>query len=366
MKLARITLEDIAKLGQVHKMTVSRALRDDPRISPATRKRIQRIARELGYQANPLVSIYQAHVRSGQPIHYQATIGWVNDHPNASYWHDAPWTRGLYEGAARRAKELGFVLDEIWLDRVESQKAEVNIARYCRVIRARGIHGVILPLSSLYSHAFRRWPELSVAVIGLQHSIARQESPPDEANENVYHTASFDYFGNIRLACEHLREAGYRRIGLVISRWMDAHSDLLYRGGFLAQQLDWPRAEHVPILFDNNAAMEPSRPFVRWLDRHRPDVVICSTNLARGWIETTGRRVPRDIGLVHLYLAADVKGWSGIDPNMPEVGGAAVDLVVQQLRLNQRGLPRTCHELFVTGRWMHGKTTRQPPTRLAG
>ena len=338
-------------------MTVSRALRNQRSISEATRRRIHKIARKLGYQPNPLVSIYQSHVRSGQALNYQATLGWLNDHDNREYWHDAPWTRGLFDGAHKRAKQLGYGLDEIWLDKVDTHNPEANIARYSRIIRARGIHGIILPLSSLYSHAFHLWPDVSVAVVGLQHGIARQQSPLSPASPNVYHTASFDYFGNMRLVCERLRELGYRRIGLAIGRWLDAHSDLQYRGSFLAQQLDWPRHERVPILFEDNASNEPSRELERWFNQHRPDAVICSANQFKGWIEKLGRRIPAEVGLAHLYLAEDVKGWSGIDPNMPEVGAAAVDLVVQQLRLNERGFPATCHELFITGRWVDGQTT---------
>lgn len=359
MKLGHVTLDDIARVAKVHKMTVSRALRNQSSISAATRRKIQRIARKLGYRPNPLVSIYQSHIRSGRALNYQATLGWINDYADSNYWHFAPWTRGLFEGARDRARELGFGLDEIWLDKVDPNDPDANIARYGRVLRARGIHGIILPLSALYAHAFRLWPGVSVAVIGLHHGIARRHTPVLSVSPTVYHTASFDYFNNMRLACERLRDLGYRRIGLIISPWLDAHSDHLYRGSFLAQQLDWPRPERIPILFDDNNETEPSAELKRWLNRYNPDCVICSTNLAKGWIEKLGRQVPGEIGLAHLYLAEDVKGWSGIDPNMREVGAAAVDLVVQQLRLNERGFPVNCHELFITGRWVDGGTVRK-------
>ncbi|MCX8090192.1 MAG: LacI family transcriptional regulator [Verrucomicrobiae bacterium] len=359
MKLSKITLEDIARAAGVHKMTVSRALRNHQCISPETRERIQKLARQMGYRPNPLVSIYQAHVRAGRAAQYKATIGWINDHPDRNFWHNAPWTRGLFEGAQKRARELGYVLDEIWLEGVNSQDPDANIARYSRVIHARGIHGIILPLLFVYSHAFRPWPDVAVAVVGLQHSLPPPQAPAPDTPHNLYHTASFDYFANMRLACERLRALGYRRIGLVISPWLDVHSDYQYRGAFLAEQLDWPRADHVPILFDSNNAAEPSRALGRWLERHQPDAVICSTNRARGWLERIGRRVPHDIGLAHLYLAEDVRGWSGIDPNMPDVGAGAVDLLDQQLRLNERGFPSKCHELFIAGRWVSGETTRR-------
>ncbi len=47
--MQRIKMADIARAAGVSTMTVSRALRQDGRIAPETRRKIQRIARDLGY-----------------------------------------------------------------------------------------------------------------------------------------------------------------------------------------------------------------------------------------------------------------------------------------------------------------------------
>lgn len=47
-----VTLHDIAKACAVNVSTVSRALRDDPRVKPETRVRIRQTAQELGYRPN--------------------------------------------------------------------------------------------------------------------------------------------------------------------------------------------------------------------------------------------------------------------------------------------------------------------------
>jgi LacI family transcriptional regulator, gluconate utilization system Gnt-I transcriptional repressor len=47
--MQRVKMADIAHAAGVSTMTVSRALRQDGRIAPQTRRKIQRIARELGY-----------------------------------------------------------------------------------------------------------------------------------------------------------------------------------------------------------------------------------------------------------------------------------------------------------------------------
>jgi DNA-binding LacI/PurR family transcriptional regulator len=47
-----VTMEDIAQAAGVHRSTVSRALANSPRVTPATRQRIQQLAEEMGYVPN--------------------------------------------------------------------------------------------------------------------------------------------------------------------------------------------------------------------------------------------------------------------------------------------------------------------------
>lgn len=48
----RPTMADLARLAGVSKITISRALADSPLVNPATRERIQQLARERGYTLN--------------------------------------------------------------------------------------------------------------------------------------------------------------------------------------------------------------------------------------------------------------------------------------------------------------------------
>jgi DNA-binding LacI/PurR family transcriptional regulator len=350
-----VTLETIAKKAGVHKTTVSRALRNHPSIPEATRQKVQRMAEKLGYQANPLVSIYQTHVRSRQKQSYKATLGWINDHPDADYWSKTPWVRGLVDGARHRAEELGYGLDTIWIDGIDFKHPDKNIARCTRVLSARGIFGIVVPMTFSHVHALHRWPGIAVATVGLFHEMAKQSKMAPMAGDHLYHTVSHDYFANMRVACKHLRMLGYRRIGLVMSHHEDAVTDRQYHGSFLAQQAYWPRTDRVPILLQD-AAHGPQ--LSEWVNKYRPDVVLCQRNETKPWLEQNGYRVPEDLGVAHLSLAPDVAGWSGVNPNLEDIGGAAVELVVQQLKMNERQPPRTCHELFVEGRWIDGRTTR--------
>jgi LacI family transcriptional regulator len=359
LKFTQVTLDTIAKAAGVHKMTVSLALRNQPTVSAKTRERIKALAEKMGYKPNPLLSIYQSHVRARHSLGYQATIGWINDSQDRDFWHKHPYTRGLLDPIRQQAERLGYRLDEIWLEDLDQEKPEVAIARFSKILRARGIHGIILPPWRLRGLSSLPWPDLAVIAIGSHYGPPPTGWKQAQWSNNIHHLANYDYFANMRLAMDELRKLGYRRIGFVHGRYTDEYSDLLNRGGFLAKQWDWPAKDHVPILLDENLDKTVSPTFRNWIKVHEPDAVIYTKSQALGWLKQLGLRVPQDIGLAHLALAEDVAGWSGIDAQPAEVGATAVDLTVSQLRLNERGVPTHPREVFIKGRWVSGKTTRQ-------
>ena len=78
MNKKRITLQDVAKATGYSINTISHALKNKPDIAPATREKIQQVAREMGYIRNSLAST----LRSGKS-HTIAVI--VNDLHNLHF-----------------------------------------------------------------------------------------------------------------------------------------------------------------------------------------------------------------------------------------------------------------------------------------
>lgn len=56
MKNSKATIHDISKALNIDSSTVSRALNDSPRVSSKTKEKIQKMAKELGYQKNVMAS----------------------------------------------------------------------------------------------------------------------------------------------------------------------------------------------------------------------------------------------------------------------------------------------------------------------
>jgi LacI family transcriptional regulator, gluconate utilization system Gnt-I transcriptional repressor len=63
-KMQRVKMSDVARAAGVSTMTVSRALRQDGRIAPETRRKIQRLVRELGYVPDRIAAGFSSQ-RSG-------------------------------------------------------------------------------------------------------------------------------------------------------------------------------------------------------------------------------------------------------------------------------------------------------------
>ncbi|HEY1123201.1 MAG TPA: LacI family DNA-binding transcriptional regulator, partial [Haloferula sp.] len=137
----RPTMTDLAERLGVSPSTVSRALRNDPRISAALRERIRMAAEESGYLPNPLVSALMATRRKGGAGEVD-TVALVTNYHGAQGWQEKDVCRWEYEGVRQRATELGFRLEVFPL-----QDYGNDAGRLEKTLLARGIRGVLLGFS---------------------------------------------------------------------------------------------------------------------------------------------------------------------------------------------------------------------------
>ena len=73
-------------------------------------------------------------------------------------------------------------------------------------------------------------------------------------------------------------------------------------------------------------------------------------------------RVPEDVSLIHLAWDPQLKGWAGVDRQNEMIGARALDLVVEQLNANERGIPEFPKMVLVGDRWVDGRTVSGPRT----
>ncbi len=345
----------IAAACGVSHVTVSRALRDSPNVSPDTKARVLAAARRLGYRPNPLVQAFAAQARRGRAVQASCNLAWLVSEP--SHRHaPRPWIRPYLEGARARAHELGYTLDS------DLDAHDLTDVQLSRVLRARGIRAVLIPHLAWFDRLPYQDPALVTVGIG--------ENPVP----SPMHTVLPDYFRNLTRAFDHLLALGYRRIGYCEHLFQTVLSQGAEWGAFLWNQQRLPATRRLPPLTGLRpgvrAAERADRErFLRWFEKHRPDVLLTTAYHVADYLAHAGLRAPADVGLAHLSLADETPGWSGIDHNPRGLGAAAVDLASAHLLRNEGGIPVLPKFSRLPGLWVHGRTTRAPaaqPTPTPG
>ncbi|MDF3129328.1 LacI family DNA-binding transcriptional regulator [Kiritimatiellaeota bacterium B1221] len=342
----RPTMKMIAQKMGVSTMTVSLALKEHPRISVETREEVKRVAEEMGYRTNPMVSSLMAHIRSSRPVPYQANLAFLSDFESRDSWKDRAFIRNAYDGMCERAKEQGFLIDDFWINEKGMQGGRLE-----KILKSRNIQGVILsPLAESGSLDYLDWTQWSSAALG------------DSLLSPRLHRVTHHQTHGMELLMEHLTGKGYRRIGLAIDQLSDTkvgHAWSSYMAGHL---LRIPAKQRVPIFMTSESSREESlEKFTRWFERYQPDVLVGHDNQL-DLVKGLGIQVPGDVSFVHLSLPSKLYpnseiSFSGLDQNWTQIGAAAVDLVVAQIYRNERGIPEIPKTILLEGSWVEGETT---------
>lgn len=339
------TVREIAQVMKLSKSTVSAALRNHPDIAEATRLRVQKVARKMGYRKDDRLVELMSYLSKRKRKPAPTPLIWLNDEREADAWLRFPWYRGVYEGARERADELGYKLDQLWC-----REQGMHPQRIDQILRARGIRGTLL----IRPHAKSQLLELSTSLRACAQVLC------DPWNQR-HHAAVPDGFHNMHLALEQIKQLGYRKPGFIEQDSIRFDTHGAYRAAYLAFiEQDETIREPLPILTYDWGKDGVGNEIIEWVKHHRPDVIICHDRNVMGYLRSAGMDVPGDIGLVHLNLADDVADWSGIDPRHREIGAASVDLVVNQIQNNLRPYSPAPYTIMIKGTWVSGQTTRSP------
>ena len=329
----------IARSAKVSQSTVSRALRNHPALSQATCRRVQAIAQRLGYAPNPLISSIFANLRRRQGHPHLGTLAFLTAHANRDAWREPGTYRDFFLGAQELAARQGFAVEPHW-----AAEPGMTGARLNAILRARGILGVILSTRDA-EHRFidLAWDEFALVRVGRSQRI-----PP-------LHCAVNHQYQTVRLVAEQLAARGYARVGIALSRWQNDVTNQSWLAGFLIWQQSQPLRQRVPA----HLALELSEgPFWTWFKRVRPDAVISVNPDVVRWLRAGARPVPGKVGAAVLDWHEHYGDIAGADQNNPLVGAAAVDIMLGQLRRNERGLPGHPRTTLIESSWHEGATVR--------
>lgn len=327
------SMDDVARLAGVHQTTVSRALRNDPRITLAVRERVEAAAAQLGYRPNPLLAALGTMRRRRATVAYQTCLAYIMRSGPARAILDAHLS-----GARQAAERRGFRLEPFVMD------DDLREGRLDGILQARNIQGVIVgPLPEAHGNFTLDWSRLCTVVI--EYSFTQP----------AFDRVVTDSYATMNMAIAECRRRGFSRLGVVLAQVVDERNEGLLSAAFsLAREKD-RRIAAIPRLILpgwQEDAMES------WMRRWRPEVIISSNALLpsiQTYLERRRIRVPAQVGLLNLNVASDMN-LSGICQDAPGIGAAAVRLVIEKLNHNDFGIPKSRVTLLTEGMWHEGNT----------
>lgn len=338
-----VTLHDLARAAGMSVMTVSRALRGEPRVAEETRGRILALADSLGYQPDPDLARLMQRVRSRKTVKFRSVIAvireWVPDDGllSPSYQY-VP-----LEPIRERARGHGYEVEEFWLGRDGLTPKKLG-----KVLHARGIEAVIVsPQSNRLLCAEVDYTPFAAVTFGYA------------MREPALHMCAGNMTLGIQTAAEELSALGYRRIGVAVTQWIVNRSQFGYSGGFFHFQQSLPDADRIPmLLLPHNHIERGFAAFAKWMKENEPDVLISFDTHVPDWLQKLGLRIPEDIGFVVHDWTPAMTGWAGIYQRRDHLAASAVDLIVTQLSQHERGVPTVPRQIMIPPLWVPGASVR--------
>jgi DNA-binding LacI/PurR family transcriptional regulator len=332
----RVTYSDIAQELGVSKMTVSYSLRNDPRISEATRIRVQKKAEAMGYSPDPMLSALSNYRHDTRAAGTQAALAWINFHHHPEKQRKKEVFNLYWKGAHETAHRLGFQLEEFKLK-------DLPLHRMHSIFKARGIRGIILTPTPNEEEPF---PAELDSFPWKDYSIIRFGESLRALKVNFVSSAQVT---NTILAFEEIQKRGYQRIGF-IGHYLRHR---LFSAGYLWAQQALPASRQLQPLFlpDNDSASH--LPLKQWIKKQKPDAVICTAPHLLQHLQELGVRIPHELGVASISKH-DNPIDAGIDQNPEAIGRTAVITLVSQLNENSYGIPDAPKEILVEGRWVDG------------
>jgi DNA-binding LacI/PurR family transcriptional regulator len=329
----RVTMRMLAQTAGVSAQAVSLALRNHPSIPAQTRRRIQKVAERAGYLPDPHVAKLMHHLRVSRRQVTSANVCALTTRP--------PGVREVFcdlllAGAKAAAERAGFHLEPIHLG-----GSDVLFGQSLRrILRSRGVEGVLLvPMAELCTlDDLLDWSEFAVVSATLSVASPRFDS------------VAVNHFKNVFTLCERLRDAGFRRPGLVIHPEHDARCGRLITAAHAWHGI-YGDLKPVPAF----VAQSLERPALKcWLEREDPDVLLAEHDgLA---LELQKERAVIARRPIVSCSARPGKGgafpFPGINDLPWQVGATGLEILARKVMLGQHGIPDHPCTTLVDGCWV--------------
>lgn len=340
-----VSLRDIARLSGVSEMTVSRVLRNQPRVAAATRETVLRHARELGYRPDPKLREFITYLRAARTRRVTEVLAWVWPDATSEEVLDPRESTSKYllryvEGAKRHAEELGYKVEEFFLS-----EPQMDARRLERILVARGIRGIIVgPLI--------RQPRTKLLLDWSRFSVVTMTT---KMNLPAFDVVQADPYRSVELVLTELAREGWRRIALGLLAEADEVLNQRWRASFLVNH---PLGVHEAERLTVTCHKEDGAGMLAWWRKRRPEILVHQARFPVPWHTSLVKAgFEREVRQTILNLAPQFRteGWAGVEQDSEASAATAVDLLAGRLLHDERGLPRYPKSVLTPVSWVPGK-----------
>ncbi len=341
-KHARITIKEMAvQLGVSH-TTVSLALRNHASLPKATRDRIKDFAKKAGYHPDPMLGSLVAYRQRNRPQGFKGALAWLTNYTTRDGWK-RPSTLGYFAGARQRAAELGYRIDELWL-----QEPDMDARRMSQILASRNIRGILFAPQPAPNTRISLGLD-GIAAVTFGYSLVGFHVPVIMNHQ----------FRNMMNLVGQLAARGYQRIGLAMPMANDERVHHNYAAGYWAgTHFTRPKIKtlplHLPKILEEKALLE-------WFGKHRPEVIVAEAGYADRILEFLRNAkidIPTEAGIALVNIPYKNTFYAGIDESHELIGATAIEEVSGMLHHNETGELAHPRHVLIDGAWREGESVR--------
>lgn len=331
MATRRVTQAMIAARAGVTTMTVSNVLRGKRGVSEATRRKVMKLAKSMGYVSDPHIAKLMEHLRTGRSLRVQANLAFLAS-------AETDYALRLFESAREKAAEFGYHLE--WLPVSIYQG---NPKRLRSVLLSRGVEGLLLGPLAVSGKVRHLDDWTGFSVVSLSYSIT---SPR-------FDTVVPNQFHNTMEALRQVRAAGFKCPALVTKTAFDERVNHAFTAAF-AWDAYYNGQREVRIFSRNSPQPEA---LSRWLAEVQPDCILSSEySDIRGILESPKRIEAGGTAIVRLaFEEGEPHRFPGIDQNVGLVGARGSEILVRNIQQRKTGVPTSAVVTMVEGTWEAGE-----------
>ncbi|VGO19561.1 LacI family DNA-binding transcriptional regulator [Pontiella sulfatireligans] len=333
----RITQKDLAQHLGVNRSTITRALKNDPQISPVMRQKVKHLAKKLGYHLDPNLSQLMAQIQTKDPSKQIRTLAVWNpmEHPISESDTRLNYDfREVFAGAKKQALTLGYQLEEFW-------KGTYTPKRLASILRHRSAQGLLM-LPSYETYEFD---------CDLQHLSV----------------VSFDYFTThafpvhrilhdtqyaMEFTLHKAHELGFKSPALICPATPSKPTAEIIRGTFESIYTHYnslTRNQKFPYFVVDPDDSRQIKRMVRSIEKIRPDHII--TYHGHTLEKMFDNQLPDNTPVFDFSLKEPQDKGPGIRPPSRAIGACAIRKIISMIHTGERGIPEFPETIYIRGTW---------------